>query len=377
MITPSHPGPLTSRVTPGLPRLSEPDTEACVGLLYRLLTDEHGYGNTTSRDLGGWELRRSLLLADYARRSVNLPFGIRARLDARIVESFAASSRRPEWTQLGEELPTAETCDVAILTILREELEATVAAFDADARPRRVHGQPVHTAQIACANRPEGTLSVTITRAAKPLNVHTQIPAIRVRDRYKPLAMFLVGIAAGLPHKFNIGDVVVPKKVFYYEAERMSEGGINPRPQYVEPADPYLAGFDAYDPYTFGYLAKVQSFLADMPAHRKPQSVPIDFKPKIVSENATIAAGEKVLRDGRYLDELRNRFDDTICAADQESYGFAVAAQGLPWLVFRGISDHGDGERHDDWKYAAAGMAALCLRNFLEHSYVPPDASDL
>ena len=84
-----------------------------------------------------------------------------------------------------------------------------------------------------------------------------------------------------------------------------------------------------------------------------------------------------MLRDGRYLDELRSKFDDTICAADQESYGFAMAAQGLPWLIFRGISDHGDGKRHDDWKYTAAGMAALCLRDFLEQSYVPPDVSDL
>ena len=238
MTNPSRREPLTPHVTPRLPRISEPDTEACVGLVYRLLTDEQGYGNTTNRDLGKWELRRSLLLADYARRSVNLPFGIKARLDARIVESFAASARPQALAGLGEELPTVETCDVAILTVLREELEATIAAFGADVRPRRVQGQPIHRAQIPCANRPEGMLSVVITRTARPLNVHTLMPATRVRDHYKPLAMFLVGIAAGLPHKFNVGDVVVPRKVFYYEPERMSEGGINPRPQCAEPMIP-------------------------------------------------------------------------------------------------------------------------------------------
>lgn len=216
-----------------------------------------------------------------------------------------------------------------------------------------------------------------ITRTAKPLNVHTGVPVTRVRDQYRPQVIFLVGIAAGLRERFRIGDVVVPRRVFYYEPENMTETGITPRPQYAEPADPYLFGFEAYDPDAMEFTAKVRSFLANMPTYKKPRSVPDEFRPIVMSENATIAAGERVVRNGRYLAELRDRFDNTICAADQESYGFAEAARGLPWLIFRGISDHGDEQRMDDWKYAAAGMAALCLRDFLEHCYFPPDLADL
>ena len=117
--------------------------------------------------------------------------------------------------------------------------------------------------------------------------------------------------------------------------------------------------------------------MASIPASKQPTSIPEGFRPSLVSENATIATGERVLRDGEYLAELRNRFDNTICAADQESYGFANAARGLPWLIFRGISDYGDTVPADDWKYTASGMAALCLRDFLEYGYLPPDLADL
>ena len=84
------------------------------------------------------------------------------------------------------------------------------------------------------------------------------------------------------------------------------------------------------------------------------------------------SVGEKVLRDGVLLNKLADRFDRSICAADQESYGFAEAARGVPWLILRGISDYGDPEVRDDWKFAATAMAALCLRDFLQTSYAPP-----
>jgi nucleoside phosphorylase len=348
-----------------------------VGLVYRLLTDEGRRGAATGGDLGYWELRRSLLLADYAWRATGLPAATRSQLDPHVVESFGASYRPGTWTKLRRALRSTETCDVAVVTILREELEAAIVAFDADKRMHRIGGQQYYKAEIVCTNRPEKALSVIISRMARPLNVHAATSVTQVRDLFNPHAMFLTGIAAGLRNHFRIGDVVVPRKVFYYESEKMTAEGVTPRPQYAEPDDPYLSGFGTYSFDATDYYDKVESFIASIPASKQPDSIPEGFRPSLVSENATIATGERVLRDGEYLAELRNRFDNTICAADQESYGFANAARGLPWLIFRGISDYGDTVRADDWKYTASGMAALCLRDFLEYSYLPPDLADL
>lgn len=359
-----------------LPRLEEPTAEACVGLVYRLLT-EGSHGTATGGDLGNWELRRSLLLADYARRSTSLPTAIRSQLDSHVVESFGATYGPGRWTGLGRVLRSTETCDVAIVTTLREEFEAALVALDSDRRMHRIGGQQYYKAEIACANRPEKALSVIISRIARPLNVHAAASVTQARDLYNPRAMFLTGTAAGLRNSFSIGDVVVPRKVFYYESEKMTTEGVVPRPQYAEPDDPYLYGFGTYSFDANDYYDKVESFIASIPRSKQPTSIPEGFRPHLISENATIATGERVLRNGKYLAKLRDQFDDTICAADQESYGFANAARGLPWLIFRGISDYGDATSADDWKYVASGMAALCLRDFLEYSYLPPDLADL
>lgn len=136
----SQPTPWSSDVRRPLPRLEEPDRDACVGLLYRLLTDEDRHGNVRGKDLGKQELKHCLLLADYARRSAELAPGVKARFDAYAVESFAAAYRERAWTGLGDGTQATEECDVAILTILREELEATVFAFDGDKTVRGTRG---------------------------------------------------------------------------------------------------------------------------------------------------------------------------------------------------------------------------------------------
>jgi hypothetical protein len=94
-----------------------------------------------------------------------------------------------------------------------------------------------------------------------------------------------------------------------------------------------------------------------------------------VHRTCTIATGENVLRDGQLLEYLARRFDETIRAVDQESYGFAVAVRDLEWAIFRGVSDTAGPEQDDSWKYPAAGFAAICLFDFLETCYVPPDVA--
>src|SRR5262249_18364029 len=132
------------------------------------------------------------------------------------------------------------------------------------------------------------------------------------------------------------------------------------------------ANLNYYQPTSCGFDELVDGFLTRLTPADRPPRLRKDFCPNVVSSNAMIAAGAKLLADGQFLSDLRDRYDQRMVAADQESGGFAVGCDArLSWAVFRGISDFGDPHKHDRWEYLAAGCAALCLRNFLEHEYLP------
>ena len=56
-----------------------------------------------------------------------------------------------------------------------------------------------------------------------------------------------------------------------------------------------------------------------------------------------------------------------------EGSGFASACEeyGVPWLVFRGISDYGDRDKplFQQWQTTAALSAATCAVDFLKRDY--------
>ena len=348
----------------------ESSEEACKALVYFLQ-------NRRSAWTGGHgEMRRSLLIADYARRSRGLPAERRAELDREVVESFLpiGPSGRPQRAVGVHE--ANDVVDVAVLTVLREELDATLRAFGLSDRTFEVVGQQrFYRAQVPTHSRAE-PLSVVITAAGEPLNPHINRSLDALLQRYTPRAVFLLGIAAGIQEKVGLGDVVVSRSVFYYEPTRLTEGGAEPRPQHEKSADAYGSGIFHYNPQRTDYRDKVSQYLRELGPEQLPAGIELDHCPRVFADNVTIAAGETVLRDGQFLPGLRQRFDNTIIAADQESYGFARAVHGLPWLIFRGISDHGDAEQRERWKQVAPAFAALCLEDFLTTQYLPPDIGD-
>jgi hypothetical protein len=105
--------------------------DACVGLLYHLLTGKLANGNIRNdvTDL----LRLRLLLADYARRSASLPAPIQADLNSVVIGYLAADPPQHLWAALGKTLKTTPqakltSLDVGIVTTSKEDLRATALA---------------------------------------------------------------------------------------------------------------------------------------------------------------------------------------------------------------------------------------------------------
>jgi nucleoside phosphorylase len=315
--------------------------------------------------------KRSLLLADYAYKSRGLPPSDQARLDRQVVESLlpAQVARFPE----PDDMRPEDFVDIAVLAVLSEELNATLAAFNIgeDEFVAPFGSQRFYRTHLPTRYRPD-PLSVVITASGEPLNVHIGRAVEDLLRHCTPRAMFLLGIAAGVAGKVALGDVIVSKRVFYYSSARRTPDKLQPRPQHAQGSDAYGYGIFYYNPERTRYSRSVTEFITGLRPRERPEDLQDDFCPHVFTNNVTIAAGEEVLRDGIFLPELRDRFDDTIYAADQESYGFARAVRELPWLVFRGISDFGDPVQQDRWKYAASGFAAICLADFLGSQYLPP-----
>jgi nucleoside phosphorylase len=347
----------------------EPDSEASVSLVYHMLSGFRG--TVTASD---WAQKAVLLLSDFARRSESLPRERKDLLNDAIIESYrTSSSGLPSVTNLVAERPDQKAVDVAIMNILPEELSATLKAFGVESTPQG--GQPFYEASVHCKGRPERDLAVVISATAKPNQVHVGRPVAELLRRYSPEAVFLVGIAGGREGRTAQGDVIIARRVFYYESGRATPVGIDPRPENAEPDNEYGNGLYAYDPNDTDFYSKIGAFIEDVPKAKRPATLSTDFRPTVYGGPTIIASGELVLRDGRILEGMARRYDDRIRAVDQESYAFATSVRGIPWAIFRGISDVANADQDDRWKYTAAGFAAISLRDFLENGFVPPDVA--
>jgi nucleoside phosphorylase len=188
-----------------------------------------------------------------------------------------------------------------------------------------------------------------------------------------PATVVLLGVAAGDRNRVRLGDVVIPQAVHFYDPERVTDAGSEPRHERLLVPTDMRANLHYYDPAATGLDQQIRAFSRRMSWRDRPRLLS-GFRPRVLSHNAVIASGAKLLVDGRFLPQLRSRHDQRLVACDQESWGFAKGSEGLWWAIFRGISDHGDPQKDDRWQYLAAVCAALCLRNFLETEYLPPEA---
>jgi nucleoside phosphorylase len=288
----------------------------------------------------------------------------------KIVDSGPGSARRPATLRY---CAPAGGVDIAILTITPEELRAARAVFRTPDRYALRGGRRFYTGGIRARQLGGECLSLVITSSNEPHNVAAAQAVADIRNYCDPKVVFLVGIAAGDRSLVRLGDVVIPLAVHHYEPERLSDQSSEPRHDRLVVPSGIRSFLYHYHPPVHGVDREVRSLISKLPTRDRPR-LPSSFAPIAISHNTVIAAGAKLLADGRFLPHLRSTYDERIVAADQESWGFAKASEGLLWAVFRGISDHGDPHKYGHWQYPAACCAALFLKDFLEQDYLPLEA---
>jgi len=157
-------------------------------------------------------------------------------------------------------------------------------------------------------------------------NTQVSFEVERAIEYFKPDIILFVGVAGGIKG-VELGDVVSPSQVYYYESGVAAETFL-PRPK-VNRSD-----------YRLEQLANSEANKSDwLKRLSNPASMPI---PKVIA-NKPIASGEAVVKSSasEILQFLRLNYEDSV-AVEMEGFGFLEAARAnkqVPAMVIRGISD--------------------------------------
>jgi nucleoside phosphorylase len=201
---------------------------------------------------------------------------------------------------------------------------------------------------------------------------------------WRPSTVILIGIAGSLePNKVNLGDVIVPRKVFgYTEAKVQSVGGIE-KIEYRHTGhvlDCYLSADARAVKFKHDALWRAacrKAGLADVSLNPRLLEPPGINGPRLhIDNNDCIASGNIVVASKSFAKHVRDVLGETVKAVEMEAKGMCEALAKVrpapPALVIRGISDYADEDKSalekdfkDGWRRYAAQNAARFMREMI------------
>lgn len=232
----------------------------------------------------------------------------------------------------------AERADILVVTALTKEYEAVVQALG-------LH--PVGESTVR--TEVDGWL-VTVRNLNEMGSVGAALGTRGAMLRTKAAHVVLVGICAGIPGKVEIGDVVLPRTVIYFESGKVSTGRFSRRGR-LESADDQRH----CDPGVLGRAA-----LCTPPLRKEGIT--------LYASDDVMACGEKVVASKWFRDNQIRFRHRKISAIDMESYGVARAAAEVKrkLTVIKGVCDMADHRKNDGAHTLAAENAANVLVALIE-----------
>lgn len=212
-------------------------------------------------------------------------------------------------------------------------------------------------------NKREELLSVMVTWPSGRGPVRTGLDLSPILLEFRPRFAAMTGICAGDREKVQLGDLIIAKCAYLYEAGKVISGPDGRTIQLVETETAastsqviqYASGFDGWkEPLRAMKRAKLEC------DELKPEEEPRLFI-------SPVASGMAVRSDNPFL-WLRERHRDTI-ALEMEAatfYHAFGAASHIHALVVKGVSDYGDGSKDDTYREFAARASAVYLLTFIQ-----------
>lgn len=320
------------------------------------------------------EDERKLLLDDLLWKSGYLQSDLGWYFKTQALRCFVADDISKRLDQKEPKVKTRDA-DVAIVTVKQPELLAAKVAFGIDLMKQEdEYANGLRFWESVLSTRDGKTLNIALTMIGEAGTMSCAAACDRLFNTYDVGLCVLVGIAAGLRGKVDLGDVVAAEIILDYEYARLEPDGAKKRPRQFSPIVALSRDVEYFDPKINGWH---EEFLRYFEALKRIPNIQLpileqDWRPNFVS--GVVLSGDKLMADGK-MDERRKEFHDRVVAVEMEAVGFARLCEehGVPWLVFRGICDFGEPSKDDLWQVASGLSVATVARIFLEKGYKKPE----
>jgi len=218
--------------------------------------------------------------------------------------------------------------------------------------------------------------NITFALLDRQTNTYSSILTSEVIKSETPRIVFLVGTALGNPDRAPLGSVVAASGVVDISERRYTDrGGVVYIPHETQRADALTHDARDFIARHFTQI-RIRSCIRDMA--RRPPLVANSSKrlsefvtahqPRVFCEVIVSGNDYHMSRSKGLSADLWRQFP-MAHAYDMEAAGFALAAHvnDVPWLVIRGVSDHGHpGTKSDENRRVAAGTASRFLAEFIQ-----------
>jgi nucleoside phosphorylase/CheY-like chemotaxis protein len=204
-------------------------------------------------------------------------------------------------------------------------------------------------------------LKVIAASAPEMGMVASSVTATKIIYNFCPRYLVMVGIAAGVKGKVNIGDVMVADPSWDYgSGKTKDESGVE-----VFQPDPRQLRLDADIKAKFQVFVQDRSTLDKIHNNWIAELVPFSLNVHV----GPVASGAAVVANGNIPEEIADH-NRNIIGIDMETYGVFYAAVNSPRpkpLAFsmKSVCDFADTEKDDRFQYYAAYTSATAMHEFV------------
>jgi 5'-methylthioadenosine/S-adenosylhomocysteine nucleosidase len=249
------------------------------------------------------------------------------------------------------ESPMPHKVDVAIVTALREELDAVLSKAS---KTRTVSGaQP--SARTYHLVTTEGGTEIVVALSLGMGQLNAAALTTDLLAEFQPRFVILVGIAGGLGDAVKLGDVVVSDQVVDYEIQKVRDDGRDLRWSVYRSAPELLASVQN----TFSETWKSRITVS------RPDGLPSSATNTVIG---TVLSGNKMIASTKEASSLRSVWSRSS-AVEMEAAGIAAVlyqrTASVGFLMVKGICDLADAAKVDSWHAYAADAAATFVWSLL------------
>ncbi|WP_254912521.1 5'-methylthioadenosine/S-adenosylhomocysteine nucleosidase family protein [Pseudomonas putida] len=253
-----------------------------------------------------------------------------------------------------------EQADICILTALHAPELTAVLRLPWDFQPVSLERDPTQYYRGHLTTK-HGRLSVVAASASRMGMPAAAVLAMKMIQTFKPGYIAMTGIAAGVPGKVELGDIIAADPSWDYGSGKniSSEEGSS-----FEAAPHHLN----LDPFIRSKLEKLRNDHSALDSLRRHW--PINIATPLTMHLGPLASGASVLEDPTITSNIKAQHRKLL-GVEMEAYGVFAAAHEAPHpqpkvIVLKSVCDFANPEKNDNYQEYAAYTSAQVLKLLFE-----------